>query len=94
MSFTFTATSPYGEWNWGRTRTYPKIFLTFVRDPDGNCYLTDPRMGDSAKEWLASYYTGQTAEHTDSERGLFAPLGAKKLYETIKTMRIVKTEAI
>lgn len=94
MSFAFAATSPYNYWNWGRTRTVPKIFLAFVRDPDGNYYLTDPRMKDAEKEWLASYYTGQAADHTDHERDLFAPFGAKKLYEAIKTKRIAKTETI
>jgi hypothetical protein len=94
MSFAFSATSPYNYWNWGRARTIPKIFLAFVRDPDGNYYLTDPRMQEDAKEWLASYYTRQDAAHTDNERDFFAPFGAKKLYEAIKTKRIVRTETI
>jgi hypothetical protein len=96
MSFAFAATSPFNYWNWGKERTVPQMFIAFVRDPDGNYYLTEPRpkWQEDSKEWLASYYTRQDAEHTDSERDFFAPFGAKKLSEAIKTKRIERTEAI
>jgi hypothetical protein len=96
MAFAFRATSPLTYWNYGRKRTVPEIWIAFVRDPDGNYYMTDPRpkWQDDEKEWLASYYTRQVEDHTDSERDFFAPFGAKKLYEAIKTKRIVKTETI
>jgi hypothetical protein len=61
--------------------------LSFVRSADGEFYVPDST-SDSPGEWLARYYTGSTEKHTDSERKFFAPMGAKKLYEAIKTMTV------
>lgn len=61
--------------------------LSFVRSADGDFYVPDSS-SDSPGEWLASYYTGSTKQHTDSERELFAPMGARKLYEAIKTKTV------
>jgi hypothetical protein len=94
MSFAFKAVSPYNYFNWGFDRTTPDIFLAFVRDPDGGIFMTDPRMQDDAKEWLASYYTRKSADHTDVERDLYAPRGAMKLWEAIKSKTVTATETI
>ena len=59
----------------------------FTRDPSGNIWLDD--LGESAMEWLASYYSGESRELTDDEREKWAPLGAKKLYEATKDRPIM-----
>ncbi len=56
----------------------------FVRDTNGGCYIDDRMTDDDGKEWLASYYTGRGEEHSDQDRNLYAPLGARKFYEATK----------
>lgn len=58
------------------------VKVWFTRNPDGDIYLDD--LGEGAMEWLASYYSGLGRELSDDERGKWAPLGAKKLYEANK----------
>jgi hypothetical protein len=60
----------------------------FTRDPSGNIWLDD--LGESAMEWLASYYSGISRELDDDEREKWAPMGAKKLYEATKDRPIIK----
>jgi hypothetical protein len=75
--------------HWGENPFYRLFYggdgvhIWFTRDPSGGIYL-DPEVGEGAKEWLASYYTGIQRELTDDEREKNAPLGAKKLYEATK----------
>jgi hypothetical protein len=81
LAFSLNATSPFSN---------SIVSLRFVRDPAGNFFVNGQFSDDM--EWLASYYTRQHDEHTDSEREFFAPFGAKKLYEAVKAKRITKTE--
>jgi hypothetical protein len=60
----------------------------FTRDPAGGIQLDD--LGESAMEWLASYYSGESRELTDDERKKWAPEGAKKLYEATKDRPITR----
>jgi hypothetical protein len=61
----------------------------FTRDPGGTVRLEDG-LGESAREWLASYQTGISRELTDEERAANAPLGAQKLYEATKDRPIIR----
>jgi hypothetical protein len=88
LSLFFTVQSPYLLWPGDRKYEMP---LIFVRNPDG---VISPPDDDEMREWLASYYTGQSSEHSDDQRDLFAPLGANKLYEKIKDKRITDTEHV
>jgi hypothetical protein len=81
LSFEFSAVDPY-TFVFGSEGSTP---IFFVRDRDGRIYLDTT--GDS-EEWLASYYTFKDAEHSDEERKRFAPLGAAKLYDHIRTKTI------
>lgn len=80
--------SPYLLWPGERTYEMP---VMFVRNPDGVIHVD----GDGeAMEWLASYHTGQSREHSDDERERYAPLGASKLYERIKGKTITDTDRV
>ena len=65
--------------------------LQFVRDPHGHIMTGD---SDTELEWLASYFTGFTREHSDQERKKYAPLGAEKLYQAIKDKPVLETESV
>ena len=56
------------------------VHIWYTRDPGGDIHL-DPDVGEGAKEWLASYFTGIRRELTDDEREANALPGAKKLYD-------------
>jgi hypothetical protein len=59
----------------------------FTRSPTGDIYL-DPDISDSAKEWFASYYSGVSRELSDDEREQWAPLGARKVYDRTKQLKL------
>jgi hypothetical protein len=83
MAFNFSAHDPYN-YLLGKGGT---TLLTFVRSADGDFHVPSSS-SDSPGEWLASYYTRQSEDHSDSEREFFAPFGAKKLYEAIKKKKV------
>ena len=83
MAFSFSAHDPFDY----LLEKGDLTSLSFVRSADGDFYVPDSS-SDSPGEWLASYYTGSTERHTNSEREFFAPMGAKKLYEAIKTKKV------
>jgi hypothetical protein len=82
-AFTFSAHDPYDY----LLQQGDLTSLTFVRSADGDFYVPGST-SDSPGEWLASYYTRRSEEHSDSERELFAPMGAKKLYEAVKRKKV------
>jgi hypothetical protein len=84
--FNFYAASPYTVW--GHRDGFD---LSFARDPEGRFYI--PNAGDH-KEWLASYFTRKTEEHSDSEREQYAPKGAEKLYNALKDKRVTKVRHV
>jgi hypothetical protein len=84
--FTFFAQSPYTSWG-----SRDGIDLHFARDPKGRFYMTG---GEDSMEWLASYYTQKTDEHSDDERKKYAPLGAEKLYDAIKDKSVKKVRSV
>ena len=86
IGFSFGAKNPYSGWFTGS-----HVSLWFTRDPAGRVAV---EYFDEAAEWLASYYSRQTAEHTDAERTRLAPLGAAKLYDAIKTKPLAKVEHV
>jgi hypothetical protein len=80
MSFRMKADNPFHrlfEGDLGR------VDVWFTRAPNGALYLgTD--LDDDALEWLASYYSRQTRELSDSERRNYGMLGMQKLYDAIR----------
>lgn len=86
IGFSFGAKNPYSGW-WVSS----DVWISFTRDPSGRFFVDD--YGD-AYEWLASYYTRNTREHTDEERKKYAPLGARKLYDAIKGKPLSEVEHV
>lgn len=86
LVFSFTIQSPYLLWPGDRKYEMP---LMFVRSGDG---FIRPAGNGEMDEWLASYYTQRSDEHSDGEREKYAPLGAAKLYERIKNKKITDTD--
>jgi hypothetical protein len=86
MQFTCWAKNPYsGGW------TNETIDIIFERDASGRFRVID---FENPKEWLTSYYTGESRDHTDDERDKFAPLGAEKLYNALKSKRVKSTRIV
>jgi hypothetical protein len=86
MQFAFWVKNPYSGWNTG-----PFVAILFKRDPSGRIIVMDD--GDS-KEWLTSYYTRESRDHTDKERDEYAPRGAAKLYDAVKTKSVKGTRVM
>ena len=86
MIFTFYVKNPYsGGW------TTEGIDVMFKRDPSGRMIVIDR---EDQREWLTSYYTREARDHTDDERDRYAPLGAAKLFEAVKSKRIRSTRVV
>lgn len=86
MHFHLWAENPYsGAWE---TDTFD---IMFRRDQGGRIVLLDRKHN---KEWLTSYYTGEGRDHTSEERDKYAPLGAEKLYQALKSKTVKKTRVV
>jgi hypothetical protein len=86
MHFTFWVKNPYSGWN------SPEIVpVAFKRDPSGRILVED---GEDPKEWLTSYYTLESRDHTDKERDELAPRGAAKLYDAVKGKPVKWTRVV
>jgi hypothetical protein len=72
----FRAANAYSGWF-----TDQQISVSFVIDKAGAFHVME---GENAREWLSSYYTGWSREHSDEERDTYAPRGANKLWTAIK----------
>jgi hypothetical protein len=73
----FRAANPYSGWFQDE-----QISVAWVIDEHGRYYVTD---SGNVREWLASYFTGLSREHSDEERAKYAPLGARKFWEKVNT---------
>jgi hypothetical protein len=85
LGFRLVATNPIsGFWHPG------KIVVHFDRDADGEFHVDLDGITDDVLEWLASYHSRLSREHTDDELKKYAPLGAAKVYEKIKNKPITR----
>ncbi|WP_421732455.1 hypothetical protein [Cellulomonas sp.] len=81
LEFAVDVTNAYSGW-------FQSPFSRIWIDRDASGGVTLRNADDDTKEWLGSYYSRISRELTSTERDVYAPLGAIKLYQAIKGKQI------